>query len=139
MALVLYGFVLLFISPFRSEYTGLGWAIGIGTLAALNLVLVRRVERPLSCESDAALATSYRNRMFVQYAFAESTALIGFVAAFTIRGNWIYFFGALCSLPGFIRAAPSPAALIRDQDELTGRGCPRSLLEAIRRTPPKRR
>ena len=139
VALVLYGYVLLFITPFRSEHDGLGWTIGIGALAAVNLVVVRRVERPLSCESDTALAAGYRNRMFVRYAFAESTALLGFVAAFTIQGNWIYFFGALCSLPGFMRAAPSPAALIREQDELTARGCDRSLVAALRRTPPKPR
>jgi len=136
-ALVLYGFVLLFISSFASERDGVGWAIGIGALALVNLVVVRLVERPLSCESDAALSAAYRNRFFVRIAFAESSALLGFVAAFIIHGSWIYFFSALCSLPGFLRAAPSPAALMRDQEELNSRGCARSLIEAIRRTPPK--
>jgi hypothetical protein len=139
MALVLFGYVLTFLNPFRGEQNGVGWAVGIGALALINLVLVRRVERPLSCESEAALATSYRNRLFVRLAFGESTALLAFVAAFRIDGSWIYFFGALCSLPAFIRLAPSKAAFVRDQDELTNRGCMHSLIEAIRRTPPKRK
>jgi F0F1-type ATP synthase membrane subunit c/vacuolar-type H+-ATPase subunit K len=139
MALALYGFVLLFIEPFRSEHYGLGWAIGIGALALANLVLVRQVERLLSCDSEEALAKSYRTRLFIRLAFAESTALLGFVASFLIDGNWIYFFGFLCSLPAFIRLAPTKAAFIRDQDELTNRGCALSLMQAIRRTPPKRK
>ena len=139
MALALYGFVLTFTAPFRSEHDGLGWAIGIGALALINLVMVGRVERPWSCDSDEALAASYRTRLFVRLAFAESTALLGFVAAFMIDGNWIYFFGVLCSLPAFIRLAPTKAAFIRDQDDLTNRGCAHSLIEAIRSTPPKRK
>ena len=136
-ALALYGFVLSFLAPFRSEHDGLGWAIGIGALALANLVIARSVERPLSCDSEAALAGSYRTRLFVRLAFAESTALLGFVASFLIDGNWIYFFAVLCSLPAFIRLAPTKAAFIRDQDELTNRGCALSLIEAIRHTPPK--
>jgi F0F1-type ATP synthase membrane subunit c/vacuolar-type H+-ATPase subunit K len=137
MALALYGFVLSFSAPFRSDHDGLGWAIAIGALAFVNLVLVGRVERPLSCESEAALAGSYRTRLFVRLAFAESTALLGFVASFLIDGNWIYFFAVLCSLPAFVRLAPGKAAFIRDQDELTNRGCALSVMEALRATPPK--
>jgi len=136
-ALALFGFVLSFIAPFRSEHNGLGWAIAIGALALVNLAMVRWVERPLSCDSDEALAGSYRTRLFVRLAFAESSALLAFVASFMINGNWIYFFGFACSLPAFIRLAPTKLAFVRDQDELTGRGCALSLMEAIRRTPPK--
>jgi F0F1-type ATP synthase membrane subunit c/vacuolar-type H+-ATPase subunit K len=136
-ALATYGFVLSFIAPFRSEHDGLGWAIAIGGLALVNLALVRQVERPLSCESEAALGGSYRTRLFVRLAFAESTALFGFVGAFLINGNWIYFFAVLCSAPAFIRLAPTKAAFIRDQDELTARGCNNSLVAALRSLPPK--
>ena len=136
-ALAMFGFVLSFIAPFRGEQNAFGWAVGIGALAAINLVVVGRVERPLSCESEAALAGSYRTRLFVRLAFAESTAPLAFVASFMIEGNWIYFFGALCSLPAFLRLAPSKAALVRDQDELNSRGCALSLIEAIRHTQPK--
>jgi F0F1-type ATP synthase membrane subunit c/vacuolar-type H+-ATPase subunit K len=138
-ALVMFGFVLSFVAPFRNDHNnGPGWAIGIGALAVINLVVVRRVERPLSCESEAALAESYRNRLFVRLAFAESTALIAFVASFfVIEAGWIYFFGAFCSLPAFVRLAPSKRAFVLDQDELTGRGCALSLLEAIGHFPPK--
>jgi F0F1-type ATP synthase membrane subunit c/vacuolar-type H+-ATPase subunit K len=136
-ALILYGVVLAFDSPFRSHASSVGWPIAIGALALVNLVAVRLVERPLSCESDEALASSYRTRLFVRLAFAESTALLGFVAAFTFQGSWIYFFGVLCSVPAFVRLAPTKAAFVRDQDDLTGRGCALSLVEAIRRTPPK--
>jgi F0F1-type ATP synthase membrane subunit c/vacuolar-type H+-ATPase subunit K len=136
-ALALFGFVLSFIAPFPSERNGLGWAIGIGALAVVNLVLVGRVEKPLLCESEEALAGSYRTRLFVRLAFGESTALLGFVAAFTIDGNWIYFLAVLCSVPAFLRLAPTKGAFIRDQDELTNRGCSRSLIAALRTTPPK--
>ena len=136
-ALGWYGFVLGFIAPFRSERNGVGWAIGIGALALANLVVVRSVERPLSCESETALAGSYRTRLFIRLAFAESTALLGFVASFLIDGNWIYFFAVLCSAPAFVRLAPSRTALIREQDELTARGCSHSLVAALRTTPPK--
>jgi hypothetical protein len=136
-ALVLSGFVLGYILPFRSHLDGLVWAIGIGVLAVVSLVLVGRLERPLSCESDEALAGSYRTRLFLRLAFAESTALLGFVSAFLIEGNWIYYFAFLCSLPAFLRLAPTQGAFTRDQDELTNRGCARSLVDALRRTPPK--
>jgi F0F1-type ATP synthase membrane subunit c/vacuolar-type H+-ATPase subunit K len=137
LAIILYGFVLTQILSFRSTHNGLAWAIGIGAVALANLVVERRVERPLSCECEAALATTYRSRTFVRIAFAESTALLGFVAAFTINGSWIYFFSALCSAPAFWRAAPTKAALTRDQDELASRGSAHSLVEAIRRRPAK--
>jgi F0F1-type ATP synthase membrane subunit c/vacuolar-type H+-ATPase subunit K len=137
LALALFGFVLSFIAPFRSEHDGLAWAIGIGALAIVNLWMIGRIEQPLLCESEEALGGSYRTRLFVRLAFGESTALLGFVAAFVIDGNWIYFFAALCSVPAFLRLAPTKAALIRDQDELTSRGCALSLIEAIRSTPPR--
>ena len=134
-AIVLYGFVLTQILPFRSTHNGLAWAIAIGAVALANLVVERRVERPLSCESEVTLASTFRTRIFVRIAFAESTALLGFVAAFTINGSWIYVFAALCSAPAFWRAAPTKAALSRDQDELEAQGCAQSLLAAIRRRP----
>ena len=136
-ALVLYGYVLLFITPFRSEHDGLGWIIGIGAVAAVNLVLVRRVERPLPCESDAMLAGAFRARLFLRIAFAETPALFGFTAAFVTDSNWVFYLCVLFSLPALVRAAPTRAALIRDQDELTARGCNLSLVAALRSTPPK--
>jgi F0F1-type ATP synthase membrane subunit c/vacuolar-type H+-ATPase subunit K len=131
-ALILFGFVLAFDSPFHSKGRGVGWAVAIAALALCNLVVVKRVERPLSCDSDAALIGSYRTRIFVRLAFAESTALLGFVGSFIVPGTWIYYFAVLCSAPAFARAAPSPAAFVRDQDELNSRGCARSLVAAFR-------
>jgi F0F1-type ATP synthase membrane subunit c/vacuolar-type H+-ATPase subunit K len=134
-SLVLYGVVLAFILPFRGTDAARTWLIVIGVLAIFNALLVPRFERPLSCDSDVTLVEGYRTRFFLRIAFAESIALFGFVAAFTTNSSWVYFAAVFLSVPGFLRAAPTRAALNRDQDELTARGCGRSLVSAFRQRP----
>ena len=92
----------------------------------------------LPCESDAALAATYRTRFFLRIAFADTIVLVGFVGAFMrhrqlglLRRPWSWRF------PRLLRAAPTRSALVQDQDELTARGCNLSLVAALRRTPPK--
>jgi hypothetical protein len=75
--------------------------------------------------------------MFLRIAFAQSIALFGFVFAFTSMSNWLYYFAVVLSLPSLLRAAPTRAALIREQDELTAQGCSHSLIAALRTTLPK--
>lgn len=135
-SLVMFGLVLPFVLPLRGDSTAVLWVLGIGVLTLAYFAVTVRIERPLQCDSDSKLATTYRARMFLRVAYAESTALFGFVAAFLTSSSWVYYVCVLFSLPGLLRAAPTKAALLRDQDELTGRGCDHSLIEALRRTPP---
>ena len=133
-SLIVFGLVLLFALPFRGDRATLPWALAIAAIAVVDSVLPRMFERPMPCDS---LAGYFRTRMFLRIAFANTTALLGFVAAFAAMSSWLYYFGLVLSIPGLVRAAPTRAALIRDQDELTARGCDRSLVAAIRGTPPR--
>ena len=137
MAFVWFGIIVTLITQFRAESGEYGWMAAIAIIALANLAIARVVERPLSCESDQVLASSFRTRMFVRIAFAESTVLLGFIGSNIAMGASIYYVGVLVSLPGMLRAAPNRAALVRDQDELTGGGCSRSLVAALRQVPPK--
>ncbi|SRR5258708_36268299 len=134
-SLVLYGLVLPFVVPFRGDRATLPWAIALIVLAIATFAFPRVVERPMPCDS---LAGYFRTRFFLRIAFANTTALFGFVFAFTTMSNWMYYLGVLLSIPGFVRAAPTRTALIREQDELTARGCNHSLIAALRSTPPRR-
>jgi hypothetical protein len=134
-SLVTFGLVIPFVLPLHGDSTAVLWVVGIGVLTLVYFAVTPRIGRPLPCDSDHKLATAYRARMFMRIAYAESTALFGFVAAFLTSSGWAYYVCVLFSLPGLMRAAPTNAALIREQDELTARGCDRSLVAAIRRTP----
>jgi hypothetical protein len=134
-SLFTFGVVIPFVLPFARDRAAVFWAVGIGIMALVMFVVTRRFERPLSCESETKLAGGFRTRMFLRVAFGETTALWGFVAAFLSMSGWVYYFGALCSLPALLRAAPTKAALMHEQDELTARGCNLSLVAALRTTP----
>ena len=135
-SLVLYGLLLPSLVPFRGDRATLLWAIALIVLAIVAFAFPRVVERPMPCD---ALAGYFRTRFFLRIAFANMTALFGFVFAFTSMSNWLYYFGVLLSIPGLVRAAPTRGALIREQDELTARGCNHSLIAALRTAPPKRK
>ena len=137
LSLVVFGLVLPLILPFRGAHSGIVWLIASGVLAVANLTVLTRFERSLPCDSEAALAAAYRSRFFLRIAFADTTAVVGFVGAFSGTGSWVYYAAVLMALPALLRAAPTRSALVRDQDELTARGCNLSLVAAIRRTPPK--
>ncbi|MDQ1475031.1 MAG: hypothetical protein QOE62_260 [Actinomycetota bacterium] len=103
-----------------------GWSI-------LSLGVGRVVEKPLDCATDMTLAGSYRTRFFLRIALPESIALLAFVAAFGGAPKWIYYLGAAITLVGFwAYAAPTRAALARDQEALNAAGCTRSLVAALR-------
>ncbi|MDQ1509645.1 MAG: hypothetical protein QOG50_1489 [Actinomycetota bacterium] len=132
--LLFLGLVIPFVVAFRGDRATLPWALALVAIAVVDSVLPRMFERPMPCDS---LAGYFRTRMFLRLAFANSIALFGFVFAFTAMSGWLYYFGLALSVPGLVRAAPTRAALIREQDELTARGCNRSLVSALRSTPPK--
>lgn len=106
--------------------------IALLVVGALAHVFERTMEKPLDCEDDATLATSYRTRFFLRLAFSEAAALIGFVGFFLTYAWWPYPVGATITAIGFRRAAPTSARLARDQEILQSRGCGRSLLAALR-------
>lgn len=101
-------------------------AVGLATLAAPLLLI-----RPLPCESESALAEGYRQRFFLQVAFAEAAALVGFIGFIVSGAGWLYPVGALFSAIGFARLAPTSGHLRQDQD-LRHRGCDVSLMSALR-------
>lgn len=115
-------------------------ALGVMLTAAAGVVaqlVGRSVDRPLDCSSDGALAGSYRNRFFLRLAFAESTALVGFVLSILSGSVLPYLVGMLGTLAGFARLAPTAAHLEADQQELTAGGCGRSLVAALRGATPR--
>jgi len=136
ISLCLFCLVLLGILPLGIDYVAVLWALGIGVLALVLYVVEPRLEPPLVCASDQTLAGGFRSRVFLRIAFANSAALCGFTAAFIINSSFVYFAGLVASIPALVRAAPTRAALDREQAELTARGCDRSLIAALRHPGP---
>ena len=101
-------------------------------LSGLGGLLGRGTERPLICESDETLRGSYRMRFFLRIAFAEQSALFGFVGFFLTYAWWPYPAGVALAALGFARAAPTRANLAQDEADLRGQGCGRSLVQALR-------
>ena len=135
LAIVFMGIPLSFLPPDQqgSAWVSVGTVLGVALIA---FVAPRVIERPLDCSSDLSLIGSYRARFFIRVAFAESIALVSFVLHFVSGPSWIYFLGGGIALIRMASRAPTPAALIRDQDELTARGCGRSLVAAFRHPQP---
>src|SRR4029079_9579239 len=96
-----------------------------------------RLEPGLACACHRRLAAGCRSRVFLRRAFANSGALCGVTAAFITNSSFVYFVGLLVSIPALLRAAPTRAALAREQPELTARGCQRSLVAALRHPRPE--
>jgi len=90
----------------------------------------------LDCADGAQLAKSYAQRFFLRVAVAEAAALIGFVGFVLTTSGWLYFLGALFSAVGFARAAPTARHLAQDEQRLAASGCARSVVAALRRSPP---
>jgi hypothetical protein len=112
------------------------WLPALAVIALVVLAAERFAEKSLACTSDAVLATAYRQRFFLRIAFAETIALFGFVFVFIGAARWIYYVAAGVSLLRYwTSAAPTRAALARDQQQLNAAGCTRSLVAALRSTP----
>jgi F0F1-type ATP synthase membrane subunit c/vacuolar-type H+-ATPase subunit K len=140
LMLVAFGVVLVFIYPMGGEAEdGDGaamWAAAVVVVGLGSMVLARVLSRPLDTSSDAALASSYRTRMFLRIAFAETPALLGFVVTFIEPGAlWVYGLGCVFAAPGFVYAAPTRRQLEQEQERLMDAGSPRSLVFALRSPP----
>ena len=138
-AIVLFAVVLLLMGGGRVEDgpSPGPWGLGLAAYGMAALAATRLIERPLVCDSDMALANSYRTRFFLRLAFSESVALFGFVLTLVMGPVWLYFLGAAFTAVGFARLAPTRANLERDQETLQAAGCGRSLVDALRGNPPQ--
>lgn len=138
-AIVLMGFVTWVLYPTMYEKaSSLRPAAGLILAGLVAAVLGSRFERALDCTDDASLASSYGTRFFLRIAFSEVAALLGFIGVFVTGRWWTYPAGALISLAGFSRAAPTRGKLVRDQERLQFEGCGRSLVNALRTAPGRR-
>jgi hypothetical protein len=135
LSLVAFGIVLVLVPPHqpKSPWPGL---LTLFVVTVVCLVAPRMIERPIDCASDRSLAGSFRTRLFVRIAFAQAIALFAFVLYFIQGPRWIYYAGAVIAIARLLTQAPTPAALVRDQDELSANGCSRSLIAALRHPPP---
>jgi F0F1-type ATP synthase membrane subunit c/vacuolar-type H+-ATPase subunit K len=133
--IVLFGVVMLAV-PTKGDAV-VPWLPILVGLMIVSFGAGRIAEKPLDCDTDATLASSYRSRFFVRIALAEGIALFAFVASFQGAPMWIYYVGGAVTLVRlWTHAAPTRAALARDQQALNAAGCPRSLVAALRGSGP---
>ena len=129
---IAFGVALVFLWPSQSaQPKSPGVAIGLLVLGAALAIVGRVIEKPLDCTGDRQLAGTYRVRFFVRIACSEAAALFGFVGFFMTSEWWVYPGGAAIAFVGFVRAAPTRARLLRDQELLAEGGCHRSLVAAL--------
>lgn len=104
--------------------------LGIGVLVQLA---ARKFVRPLDVSSEQALQASYRGRYIIWTAAAEAAGLAGFVAALVVVQWWVLVIAALISGVGLYLAAPTEAAVQRDEERLQAQGSRYSLTAVLRR------
>jgi hypothetical protein len=110
-------------------------ALVVVAVGLVSLVVAGLATGPLNCESEQALANAYRQRFFLRIALSEVAALVGFVGFIVSGAGWLYPLGAVFTVIGFVRLAPTARHLAQDQDDLRRRGCAHSLVPALRRWP----
>lgn len=133
-AVVLIGVVVLLIGTDTSSdpAIGLGPALAAVTLVGIaGIVAAERFVRPLDCSSEAALASSYRTRMFLHLAFGEAPAFVGFVMLFVADTQVAYFVGAAFTAIVYVRIAPTKAHVVADRATLRGRRCDLDLVAVL--------
>jgi hypothetical protein len=108
-------------------------AAGVIALSLLSLAVVELIRRrDLDCSSDETLVGSFQTRFFMNVAVAEAAALVGFVGFVLTANPLVFAIGYCATCVGFVRGAPTAAALRRDVDKLQVAGCGRSLLGVLR-------
>ena len=105
--------------------------IVIGLALQVMSQLFSRRARFGSCGSPAQLAGLFRSLFMLRIAFAEMSALLGFVAFFLSGSVIPYAVGVAWTAVGFVRIAPTRRHLERLQDEIALQGCPHQLLVAL--------
>lgn len=111
-------------------------SVAIVVITGCLAQLVQRVNStPLDCTTARTLAATYRTRYFVRTALSDSTALIAFALGIALGPWWVFFIGAGFAALGFAQLVPTKRNLLRDQDELSLRGCTLTLVAALRNPP----
>jgi hypothetical protein len=87
------------------------------------LVLFWTRQRPLPEGERAAVAKQFTDRFFVQMAFAEVPALLGFVLAVASNRYVVVYLGVAISLLGFGIAAPTRRRLAREDPRVVAAVC----------------
>ncbi len=131
------GVVLVILGVTSETSEGAGAATVLVVLVGVVSVLGSRLlgDRPLDCQSEQALAESYRKSFFLRIALAELVALVAFTASFVVEAGWLYLLGGAFSAVGFAWLAPTVGHLAHQQEDLRLGGCAHSLRDAIRRLP----
>jgi len=107
------------------------WTAVVLAVGAACVVLPRRLDPPLACTSDAALATTYTNRFFIRVTVAQAPTLVGFVAALVAQSVLVGCVAVGFSIVAYVLAAPTRRQLATDQRDLDASGCHRALLPAV--------
>ena len=70
---------------------------------------------------------------------AFGLALVGLLGALKFGPWWLYFVALAFTAIGFARAAPTDAAIARDQARLDAAGCTVDLVSAMQQMPARKR
>ncbi|MDP1804973.1 MAG: hypothetical protein Q8K72_07400, partial [Acidimicrobiales bacterium] len=107
---------------------------GVALIGVVSLVGGRVWVPQLDGSDRGRLVQSFHNRFFARMAWAEAPALLAFGGFLLLGGEpWIYLIGLTASLAGFAWAAPTPASLHRDQEQLDASGRALDLREVLGR------
>ena len=107
-------------------------AVGVTFIGILSLVGGRVWVPGLDGSDPGSVVRSYHSRFFARVAWAEAPALLAFGGFLVLGGEpWVYLIGLMASLAGFALAAPTPASLRRDQEQLDASGKTLNLLESL--------
>lgn len=104
--------------------------------AAVAQLALRRFGPPLKHSSESELRGTYVSRFFLRIAVAESAALIAVALVFSGMPAWTLLVGLAISGLGLWQAAPTPAALQKEQEHLNLQGCQYLLVDALKASPP---
>ena len=107
-------------------------AVGVALIGILSLVGGRVRVPQLDGSDPGSVVQSYHSRFFARLAWAEAPALLAFGGFLLLGGEpWVYLNGLTASLAGFGSAAPTPACLRRDHEQLEASGESLNLLESL--------
>ncbi len=111
-------------------------AVAVTLIGILSLLGGRVWVPRLNGSDPGGVVQSYQSRFFARVAWAEAPALLAFGGFLLLGGEpWVYLIGLTASLVGFALAAPTPASLRRDQEQLDASGNTLDLRESLGGSP----
>ena len=109
---------------------------GVIVIGIMSLVGGRVWVPRLDGTDRGSVVQSYQSRFFARVAWAEAPAHLAFGGFLLLGGEaWVYLIGLTASLAGFALAAPSRAAVRRDQDQLDAAGKALDVLQSLGGSP----